>query len=67
MKIKLSHIRAIGMCRKGAQAAAKTYGIDWQKLQTEGVEASEILATGDHRAEQLIESVKLWAAVQNQS
>lgn len=67
MKIKLSHIRAIGMCRKGAQAAAKTYGIDWQKLQTEGIDSSEILATGDHRAKKLIESVKLWAAVQNQS
>ena len=55
------------MCRKGAQAAAKTYGIDWQKLQTEGVDAEEILATGDHRAEKLIESVKTWAAAQNQS
>jgi hypothetical protein len=61
MKVTRAHVRAFGKCRNGTKALADTYGIDWDKLCTEGIDEKEILDTGDHRAQALIDQVRIWA------
>jgi hypothetical protein len=62
MRIYRKHVRAFGKCRQGTKALCETYGISWDKLCSEGIDAQEILKTGDHRAAALVEQVRVWEA-----
>jgi len=44
-----------------------TYGISWEQFKSQGVSESVILATGDHRAQELVDKVRAWAASQKKS
>jgi len=63
-KITLSDCRRAGWCRDGLKACCVTYGISWEQFKSEGVDESVILATGDHRAQELVDKVRAWAASQ---
>lgn len=47
-----------GYCRKGLKAGAQTYGLDWEKFCTEGIDADALEKTGDPRLLKLIEKAK---------
>ena len=49
---------ALGHCRKGLKASCDTYGLDWEKFCTVGIDEKDILKTGDARAQKLVEAVK---------
>ena len=57
-KIKREHFRQLGYCRKGTKMLADKYGIDWDQLCGDGVDAEQILETGDGRALSVVEYVR---------
>jgi hypothetical protein len=58
MMIKLRHFRELGHCRRGVQALAESYGIDYEQLRTTGVDESVIKATGNEMAERVVEHAR---------
>lgn len=55
MKITMRQVREAGLCARGARRFAEKYGLDWQKFLSEGIEAEELIATGDGLAVWLVE------------
>jgi len=51
----MTDIRAAKMCSKGARKWAQSKSIDWAKFLREGIEAEELIATGDAMAARLVE------------
>jgi hypothetical protein len=51
----MTDIRAAKMCSKGARKWAQRKSIDWAKFLREGIEAEELIATGDAMAARLVE------------
>lgn len=47
MIITMRHVRKAKMCSRGARQFCRTYGIDWSKFLSEGVDEQVILNTGD--------------------
>jgi hypothetical protein len=59
MKITRAMARnSCGYCRRGLKAGAENLGLDWDKFCKEGIEASELKATGDARLIKLVEAVE---------
>lgn len=46
MRVTMRHIRAAGLCSRGARIMAKKAGLNWQKCLEEGVEMEELRASG---------------------
>ena len=57
-KVRREDFRALGFCNKGIRLLADSYGVSWEDLCGEGVDAEIIAATGDDRAGRVIEQAK---------
>lgn len=44
-----------GYCRKGLALGAKTYGLDWERFCTAGIDSAELAKIGDPRLNKIIE------------
>lgn len=53
--VRMEHIRAARMCSGGARSFFDRHGLDWSAFLREGVDAEELLATGDEMARQVVE------------
>ena len=53
--LRMEHIRRARMCSRGSRAFFERHGLDWQRFLREGIPASELLATGDAMANQVVE------------
>lgn len=53
--VRMEHIRRARMCSRGSRAFFERHGLDWQRFLREGIPASELLATGDAMANQVVE------------
>lgn len=53
--VRMEHIRRARMCSRGSRAFFERHGLDWQRFLREGIPASELLATGDAMASQVVE------------
>jgi hypothetical protein len=51
-------VELCGYCRKGLKAGAQTYGLDWERFCSDGIDAEELAKTGDPRLLRLIERAK---------
>lgn len=51
--VKMSDVRAIHGCARGARYFCQTHGIDWTDFLENGVDAEVLEETGDHMALQL--------------
>ncbi|WP_458068626.1 hypothetical protein [Rhodanobacter sp. BL-MT-08] len=61
MIVRLSHLSTVpgfttraGFCRKGARVFFARHGLDWLKFRYEGIDAEQLLATGDALAIRLV-------------
>lgn len=48
--VTMQHIRAAGMCSRGARAFFKSAGLDWDAFLAEGIPAEKLAATNDAMA-----------------
>ena len=55
MIITMRHIRKAKMCSHGAREFCRTYGIDWSKFLSKGVDESVILNTGDAAGRRVVD------------
>lgn len=55
MIIRMTDIRAAGMCSSGARAWFALHGICWSTFLKNGVDAEVILATGDALGQRVVE------------
>jgi hypothetical protein len=46
----MEHIRAAGLCARGARAWFARHGFDWSEFIAHGIAAERLEATGDHYA-----------------
>lgn len=46
----MEHIRAAGLCARGARAWFARHGLDWSEFIARGIPAERLEATGDHYA-----------------
>lgn len=53
--VRMEHIRRARMCSRGSRAFFERHGLDWQRFLREGIPASELAATGDAMALQVVE------------
>lgn len=53
--VRMHHIREARMCSGGARGFFKRHNLDWNKFLSEGIPASELEATGDAMALQVVE------------
>lgn len=45
--VTMAHVRAAGLCSRGARLFAARYEKDWARFLREGIPAAELEATGD--------------------
>lgn len=55
--VKMDDIIAAGHCVRGAQLWATNNNIDWRRFLRDGVPATELLATGDGQAMQVLDHI----------
>ena len=55
MIIKMRDVRAAKMCGLGAYGFCLRHGLDWKRFLREGLHSSELEATGDAMAIQVVE------------
>ncbi|MFN4064623.1 MAG: hypothetical protein ACK4JA_10505 [Parazoarcus communis] len=48
-------MRALGYCNRGARAWFAQHRLDWSRFLEEGLPATDLLATGDHLAQAVVE------------
>lgn len=48
-------MRALDYCNRGAREWFARHGLDWSRFITEGLPATDLLATGDHLAQAVVE------------
>lgn len=53
--VTMRHIRAAGLCSRGARAFFQRHGLDWSRFLREGIAAAELEATGDVMALRVVE------------
>lgn len=53
--VRMRHIRGAKMCSRGARGFFERHGLDWSKFLEEGIPGSELEATGDALAFQVVE------------
>lgn len=53
--VRMEHVRAARMCRRGAKAFFERHNLDWETFLREGLPAEQIEATGDAMAIQVVE------------
>lgn len=53
--ITMPDLRAAKMCSGGGRKFFELHGLDWQDFLKNGIPASQLLATGDHMAQRLVE------------
>lgn len=53
-KVFLRHFNKAGHCRRGVEILCAAYGINYDKLRTEGIEAEEVLETGHDYAARVV-------------
>lgn len=53
--VRMEHIRAARMCSGGARSFFDRHGLDWAAFLRVGIDAEELLATGDEMARQVVE------------
>ena len=53
--VRMEHIRAAKMCSGGTRAFFERHGLDWSAFLRDGIDAEELLATGDGMAKQVVE------------
>ncbi len=58
VKIRMTHIRKVSMCSKGAREFFKKHNLDWQKFLDEGLDSNLIEATGDAMALEVVKVAK---------
>ncbi len=58
MKITVNDLGSMGYCVRGTRAFAKRHGFDFRKFIKEGIDAEDVVATGDGMAIELVERVK---------
>jgi hypothetical protein len=51
----MSDIRAAKMCSRGGRAWAEKHGFNWSMFLREGIEAENLIKTGDAMAARLVE------------
>ena len=51
----MSDIRAAKMCSRGGRAWAEKHGLNWSMFLREGIEAEDLIKTGDAMAARLVE------------
>ncbi len=49
-QVTMAHIRAAGLCARGARAWFAQHGLDWSAFIAQGIDAERLEATGDHYA-----------------
>lgn len=58
MKITVDDMGSMRYCARGSRAFAKKHGLDFRKFIEEGIDADELVATGDGMAIELVERIK---------
>lgn len=58
MKIRLEDAKELGYCNKGLRRGAEQYALDFERFRGEGLEETELRATGDAQLIRLIEHVE---------
>lgn len=53
--VRMEHIRAARMCSSGTRGFFERHGLDWSAFLRDGIDAEELLATGDLMAKQVVE------------
>lgn len=53
--ITMRHVRAAGMCSRGARAFAQRHDLDMARFLRDGIPAEQLEATGDAMAIKLVE------------
>lgn len=48
-------MRALDYCNRGAREWFARHGLDWSRFIAEGLPATDLLATGDHLAQAVVE------------
>lgn len=48
-------MRALDYCNRGAREWFARHGLDWSRFIIEGLPATDLLATGDHLAQAVVE------------
>jgi len=54
--ITMADVRCAKICSYGARAYCKTYGIDWSSFLRNGISSTELEATNDAKAMQVVEA-----------
>ena len=52
--IEMRHVRAAGMCSRGARRFFNQHNLDWTTFLSEGLPAEVIEATGDPNAQKVV-------------
>jgi hypothetical protein len=52
------HESGVGFCATGSRRWWAAHGFDWSEFVASGIDADELLATGDPRAVQVVEHAK---------
>lgn len=58
MRITVNDMGSLGYCVRGSRAFAERHGLDFRKFIRDGIDAEELLDTGDGMAIALVERVK---------
>lgn len=58
MIIRMRDIRAARMCSRGARAWFLRHELDWPAFLRDGIDAEQVLATGDAMAFRVVEAAR---------
>jgi hypothetical protein len=65
MKVTIAHLRSVpgftarrGFCASGARAWFQRHGLDWSEFVRHGIDAEQLVATGDGMALKLVEHAR---------
>ena len=61
-QVTMAHIRAAGLCARGARAWFAQHGLDWADFIAHGIPAERLGATGDHYAHLVCEQARRGSA-----
>lgn len=54
-RVCMRHIRAANMCSRGARAFFERHRLDWADFLHNGIDAQELLGTGDAMAAEVVQ------------
>lgn len=55
MKVEMRDLRAAKICGRGARKFFERHGLDWRKFVKDGIDADELVGTGDAMALHVVE------------